>query len=192
MNPEQYLAWIAQGGIQGERGLKQLFDLYAARIKTFYRRRGCSDEDAADLLQETFIKVFRSAGQFRSDAKVSTWIWSITRNCLIDHWRAKDPASSLDALMEEGDSEWELAVGSVEPAHESLDLSNCVQQAFLEFAGRHPGNAQALQLATVEGWTMEELGEFLGRTANATKEFVSQCKKRLKPFLQRCKEFLNP
>lgn len=190
MTPEQCLADISAGGRHIERGLKGLFDLYGRRIKVYFLRHHLTEEDAADLLQETFIKVIRSAAQFRHDAQAGTWIWAIARNCLNDHWRSRHECVSLDQIREENGDAWELSLGVVEPEHESLDIRNCVRHVFEEFSRRFPENAMALHLATVEGWTMEELGVFLGRTANATKEFVSQTKKRLRPFLEHCRELL--
>ena len=191
MTDEQYLSWITAGGAQRERGVRGLFERYGARLKAFFRRHGCSDEDAADLLQETFVRLVRAADTFRQESQVSTWLWTIARNCLHDHWRARHPDVSLDALRETDGDAWELALGVAEPEHEQRALQECVRAVFFDFARRFPENAQALQLAAVEGWTMEELGAFLGRTANATKEFVSQCKKRLRPFMERCRELLG-
>ena len=190
MGAEDYLRLLGSGGAAAERGLKGLFDLYAARLKGFFRHQGCSDEDAADLLQETFVKVVRAASSFRFDSQVSTWIWSIARNCLNDRWRSRREADSLDEMKESDGDDWELSLGSSEPPHELLEMKNCVRQAFVEFAERHPDSAQATLLAAVEGWTMDELAQALGRTAGATREFVSQCRKKLRPYLARCRDLL--
>ena len=190
MSADDYLRLLGSGGQAAERGLKGLFDLYAARIKGFFRRQGCNDEDAADLLQETFVKVVRAASSFRFDSQASTWIWSIARNCLNDRWRSRHDAESLDAMKESDGDAWELSLGVGEPQHDLLEMKNCVRQAFVDFAERHPDHAQATLLAAVEGWTMDELAQTLGRTVGATREFVSQCRKKLRPYLERCRELL--
>lgn len=193
MSAEDYLRLLSNGGPAAEAGVKGLFDLYAARIKGFFRRQGCHDDDAADLLQETFIKVVRAAPSFRFDCQVSTWIWAIARNCLNDRRRSRRNGEALESLeamqAADGDS-WELSLGVGEPQHEMLEMKNCVRQAFVEFAERHPDNAQATMLAAVEGWTMDELAQVLGRSVGATREFVSQCRKKLRPYLARCRELL--
>lgn len=190
MSAEDYLRLLCSGGPAAERGLKGLFDLYAARIKGFFRRQGCSDEDSADLLQETFVKVVRASSSFRFDCQVSSWIWSIARNCLNDRWRSRRDTASLDEMKETDGDAWELSLGSSEPQHELLEMKNCVRQAFAIFAERYPDSAQATVLAAVEGWTMDELAHSLGRTVGATREFVSQCRKKLRPYLERCRELL--
>lgn len=169
--------------------MEQLFRLYAARIKAFFRRHRMSDEEAADLLQETFIKVYRSASGFQGQSKVSTWIWTIARNTMLDHLRAKHPSDSLDELMEEG------GAMDMQFAHadqlEQRHAQDCVQRGFLAFAGEFPERAHAMRLVAFEGWDMSELAAFLSRTPAATREYISQCRKKLMPFLEHCREWLE-
>lgn len=187
VDPNESLRLIAMGGKPAEQGMEQLFKLYASRIKAFFRRHRMSDEEAADLLQETFIKVYRSADKFQGNAKVSTWIWSIARNCMLDYLRAKKPNESLDELQEEGSSVEALVVqGHEDHGH----IQDCVQRGFVAFAKSFPDRAHAMRLAAFEGWDMEELASFLSRTPAATREYISQCRKKLTPFLEHCRDWL--
>ncbi len=189
VDPNESLRLIAMGGKVAEQGMEQLFKLYASRIKAFFRRHRMSDEEAADLLQETFIKVYRSADKFQGNAKVSTWIWTIARNCMLDYLRAKKPHESLDDLLEEGDS-----VEALVAQQENTDqghIQDCVQRGFFAFAKSFPERAHAMRLAAFEGWDMEELAQFLSRTPAATREYISQCRKKLSPFLEHCRDWLE-
>lgn len=184
----EWLRRVTMGGKAAEQGMEQLFRLYAARIKGFFRRHRMSDEEAADLLQETFIKVYRSAGKFQGNSKVSTWIWTIARNCMLDHLRSNKTHESLDDLLEDGDSVEALAVqGHEDHAH----IQDCVQRGFIAFANLFPERAHAMRLAAFEGWDMEELSKFLSRTPAATREYISQCRKKLSPFLEHCRDWLE-
>lgn len=189
IDAHELLRRIALGGKVAEQGMEQLFKLYASRIKAFFRRHRMSDEEAADLLQETFIKVYRSADKFQGNSKVSTWIWSIARNCMLDHLRSKRPHESLDELLEGG-----VAVEAIVVEHESADhlhIQDCVQRGFIAFAKSFPDRAHAMRLAAFEGWDMEELAGFLSRTPAATREYISQCRKKLSPFLEHCRDWLE-
>lgn len=183
----EWLGRVALGGKVAEHGMEQLFRLYAARIKAFFKRHRMSDEEAADLLQETFIKVYRSADKFQGSSKVSTWIWTIARNCMLDHLRTRKPNVSLDEMLDEGDAT-ELAFGH---DTDTADLQDCVQRGFVAFAQAFPDRAHAMRLAAFEGWDMEELAGFLSRTPAATREYISQCRKKLTPFLQHCRGWLE-
>jgi RNA polymerase sigma-70 factor (ECF subfamily) len=187
VDPNEYLRRIALGGKVAEQGMEQLFKLYASRIKAFFRRHRMSDEEAADLLQETFIKVYRSADKFEGNSKVSTWIWTIARNCMLDYLRAKKSHESLDEMQEDG----EAVEALVEQGHEDhAHIQDCVQRGFIAFAKSFPERAHAMRLAAFEGWDMEELAGFLSRTPAATREYISQCRKKLIPFLEHCRDWL--
>lgn len=66
---------------------------------------------AEDLLQETWLKVVRSAPEYRPTARFSTWLYSIARNQCIDHARKERSrhCQSLDAPVEGSDSASTLA-----------------------------------------------------------------------------------
>ena len=63
-----------------ERGFKMLMDSFQMPIYNYIRRLVVSHEDAEDVLQEVFIRVFRHLDQFRSESSLSTWIYQIATN----------------------------------------------------------------------------------------------------------------
>jgi len=82
-----------------ERSFDILFDRYKARIYTFVLRFVRDQRIAEDILQETFIKVFRKARHFRHQAKFSTWLYTIAANLCKDELkkRRRRESVSLDA-----------------------------------------------------------------------------------------------
>ena len=66
-----------------ERGFRLLVDSFQEPIYNYIRRMVVSHEDAEDVLQEVFIRVFRHLDQFRNESSLSTWIYRIATNeCL--------------------------------------------------------------------------------------------------------------
>lgn len=64
-----------------EKGFRTLMQRYQERIYWHIRRMiGGSHEDAADVVQNTFVKVFRGFPQFKKESKLSTWIYRIATN----------------------------------------------------------------------------------------------------------------
>lgn len=63
-----------------ERGFKMLMDAFQEPIYNYIRRLVVSHEDAEDVLQEVFIRVFRHLEQFRNESSLSTWIYRIATN----------------------------------------------------------------------------------------------------------------
>lgn len=63
-----------------ERGFRMLVESFQEPIYWHIRRLVVSHEDAEDILQEVFIRVFRHLGQFREESSFSTWIYRIATN----------------------------------------------------------------------------------------------------------------
>ncbi len=65
-----------------------LVDRYKDRLLNFIRRlSGLGVEDAQDILQESFLKVYLNLNSFDNDLKFSSWIYAITRNQIISNYR---------------------------------------------------------------------------------------------------------
>ena len=63
-----------------ERGFRLLVDSFQGPIYNYIRRMVVSHEDAEDIIQEVFIRVFRHLKQFREESSLATWIYKIATN----------------------------------------------------------------------------------------------------------------
>ena len=95
--------------------LDDLMARHAAPVFHFLCRMLGNEEDANDLAQETFVRVFKSADQFCADQKFSTWLFTIAANLARNHfrWRSRHPNISLDAE----NPETEQSIGATLPAN---------------------------------------------------------------------------
>ena len=85
-DPNGLLRLIAEQ--QDRAALAALFAMFGPRIKSMMLRLGASEALAEDLVQETFLSVWRKAGLFSSQrGAASTWIFTIARNLRIDQLR---------------------------------------------------------------------------------------------------------
>jgi RNA polymerase sigma-70 factor (ECF subfamily) len=82
-----------------DAALNDLMARHAAPVFHFLCRMVGNEDDANDLAQETFVRVFKSAKSFRANEKFSTWLFTIAANLARNHfrWRARHPQLSLDA-----------------------------------------------------------------------------------------------
>jgi RNA polymerase sigma-70 factor (ECF subfamily) len=69
-----------QKGIAPEASFHVLFERYRSSVRKFFLSRGFSPEDAADLTQESFLRVYRGIGRFRHDAKFKSWLHHVVTN----------------------------------------------------------------------------------------------------------------
>jgi RNA polymerase sigma-70 factor (ECF subfamily) len=97
-----------------DTALNDLMERHAAAVFRFLCRMVGNEDDANDLAQETFVRVFKSCKSFRPGEKFSTWLFTIAANLARNHfrWRARHPNLSLDA----DDSGAEQSIGSALPA----------------------------------------------------------------------------
>lgn len=98
-----------------DAALNDLMERHAAPVFHFLCRLTSNEDDANDLAQETFVRVFKSCKSFRSGEKFSTWLFTIAANLARNHfrWRARHPNLSLDAE----NSETDQTLGSTLPAN---------------------------------------------------------------------------
>ena len=68
----------------------EIYDRYSSRIYNFAYRFLKNSEAAEDAMQEVFVKMLKYANQFHGDAKLSTWLFSITANWCRDYLRKAD------------------------------------------------------------------------------------------------------
>ncbi len=88
-----------------DKDFNSLVEQYSEQLYWHIRGIVGSHEDADDLLQETFVKVWRALPDFRGESAVSTWLWRIATNEALGFLRKKKVRAalqfqSLDALAE--------------------------------------------------------------------------------------------
>lgn len=83
--------------------LGRVYDEYSGKVMGYLRARIRNTAEAEDLCSEIFEKVLRKAEDYdQSKAAVGTWIFTITRNTLIDHYRKTKPTEELDENLADG------------------------------------------------------------------------------------------
>jgi len=85
VSDEELFALLNSGPTASERALlfNELYRRYHNRVQTWCHRVVRNQAAAADLTQEVFLKAYRRTSSYRGDSKVSTWLFSVTRNhCL--------------------------------------------------------------------------------------------------------------
>ena len=77
--------------------LDRIYTEYSGKVLGYIRARIRSSAEAEDLHSEVFEKILKKIGEFDpSKASLNTWIFTITRNTVIDHFRRSKPSEELD------------------------------------------------------------------------------------------------
>ena len=146
---------------------------HRARLVRFVRPRVEDDDAAEDIVQEVLLRAFARQDTLRDAERISAWLLGITRNAIVDHYRARRPR---EALPED--------LIAAEPETDTLtELAGCV--APLVDALPEPYRA-ALALADLQGLTQRETAVRLGITLSGAKSRVQRGRVRLREMLLRC------
>lgn len=151
------------------------FDAVVARYKNkiynyLFRMMGNAD-DAEDVTQEVFVRLYTTIDSFRSQSSLNTWLFRIAGNLCIDHFRRgkkhKAIAFSLDDPVSEADSgegsfaSREIADSRYEP-HRQMEQTELSQQIQVALAGLPEKLRAVLLLHDIEGMPYEEIAQIVG------------------------------
>ena len=92
---------LAQAG--NEEAFATLFSAHKTKVYSLCLRMTGNTAEAEDLTQDAFLQVFRKIGNFRGDSAFSTWLYRVTTNTVLMHFRKK--GMNLVSLEEPGDRE---------------------------------------------------------------------------------------
>jgi RNA polymerase sigma-70 factor (ECF subfamily) len=157
-----------------ESALRTLYDRHATWLWVRLMRR-CNDEDlVADVLQDTFLAVWRGAGRWRGDGEVAAWIWGISVRRLISRLRlqrapAPAPQETIDSAGVQAVSAEELVLLGVEHGDVGAAL------------GRMSPELRAVVQATLlDGLTTREAARLLGLPQGTVKGRIRKAKELLR------------
>ncbi len=190
MDKNAFMRACRDGGAAIEQALRQLDRAYF-QVLLGEAMRGLRDRDAArDLVQDSFIKVWRRCATFQGESELLPWIKSILRRTLIDRLRRESREVAIEdeqGLTTEARAKVEelsvdrVPAPDVEARRGQLDA--CFRQGWARFERAAPAHALVLSWIVEDGLSHEQIATLLGRTPGATREFISQCRKRARVHL---------
>jgi RNA polymerase sigma-70 factor (ECF subfamily) len=150
-----------------------------------YRLTG-NETDAEDVVQETFLRAYRSLNQFDEKAIFTSWLYRIASNYAVDLLRARKShgAVSLSA-NEEGSADASERLVSPDPGPERVTLSSQLNDRIADaMKSLTPHERTAFTLRHFEGHTIEEIGSVLRLGGNATKQVVFRAVQKMRRALE--------
>ena len=152
--------------------VRQLLDEVAPIVYGFVFARVGGDEDTAeDLLQETLFEGVRSAGGFRGDAALSTWLCAIARRRLARHYESERKAEAVRRGLH--------VVGELgeEEALESFDRRDEIIRALGRLSPLH---RQVLVMKYLDGCSVGQIAESVGRSSLQVQSLLQRARDGLR------------
>jgi RNA polymerase sigma-70 factor (ECF subfamily) len=171
---------------------QEIVQQYHRRIYNICYRFSGSPDDASDLTQEVFIKIYRTLGTFDgSRAAFMTWVTTVTRNLLVDHFRKGKydrVTESLEAAP--GGQEDGLTLGeqlqdqSISPERrvQRLQVQKVVHEALQKLS---PELREALILRDLQDMDYKEIAQVLKIPEGTVKSRINRGRTELARLLQR-------
>ena len=166
---------LINGSAKGDRKAQQaLYESFAKRMYVICLRYSKSDLEAEDILQESFIKVFKSIANFRGESSLYYWIKRIVVNTALNYQRSKlymYPMVDVDNLNDQVEKETILS------GMQMQDLLALIQQL--------PTGCQVIfNLYAVEGYQHKEIAEMLKITEGTSKSQYARARQLLREKLE--------
>lgn len=146
-----------------ERAFEILVRRHQGRAWRVARNMVASDEDAQDLAQEAFLRVFKSLDRFDFRHDFTTWLYRIVTNLAIDHLRKRRPQTSTTGA-DEDDGDLELVDPSEEGPSSGAERAETVDAVRDCLASLAPHFQSVLVLRELEGLPCNRIAEIVGAT----------------------------
>ncbi len=177
---------------RAQRGDRAAFDdlvrLYDRKVLGLAMRVVRSQEDARDLYQESFLKVYRALPRFRFESSFSTWLYRIVMNTCMDYLRRRKSRKELPAPEPaEGGEEFFHTVAETRPefSPERVMQSRQIQQrihAALE--GLNPRERMVFELRHYQGLKLRAIGELCDTSEETVKNCLFRATRKLRVRLE--------
>jgi len=142
-----------------------------------------NEQDAEDVVQETFLRAFKQLARFEDRASFGTWVYRIAANYSLDLIRARKPQK--ERQMTEDAEDVMATIVSSAPGPDRLLVSGRIQQTLDTAMGELSQQERtAFVLRHFEGQSIEEIGGTLGLGTNATKHSIFRAVQKLRKALE--------
>jgi len=141
---------------------EEVYTKYKVKVYSVCYRMMGTKEDASDITQDVFVKVYKKLNTFKGNSSLSTWIHRITVNLCLDRLRKKKLIPLYENISAPSPNPW--LKSSIERAIQSLP----------------PGYRAVFILHDVEGLTHYEIAETLGIADGSSKSQLHKARKLLR------------
>lgn len=174
-----------------------LMQLYEKKVYSLCYRMAHDRQDATDLAQEAFIKIYRFLPSFKGQSSFSTWLFRIVINTCLDERRRQAKSLhtiSLDKPLEidgGGNITLTLPGNEPDPLHNALEME--VQEEIQILLNMLPAEQRlVLGMRDLEGYSYAEIAETLNLNIGTVKSRLNRARARLRELYIKKEELLAP
>lgn len=182
INDQHYINQIIEGN---SNAFAVLVDRYKDLVFTLSYKMVKNREEAEEISQDTFIKIFKSLNKFKGESKFSTWVYKITYNTCLDRLKKNKKENSVVYIEDFSEHQ----VKSIETVFDTIDekeRNQRIQDCLLLLPSE---DAFLLTLYYFDDQSIEEIAKVVDSNANNIKVKLFRSRKKMASIL---KERLEP
>lgn len=189
---EKYLLVKAKNG--DIEAFETLIESHQKKVFNIALRMVGNYEDAAELAQDVFVRIFKSIKGFKEESSFSTWVYKITTNVCLDELRKRKNKNtvSLDENIKVEDGEIKREIRdykeSPEEALEKKELKKAVHHAINALPDMQK---TMIVMRDIHGFSYEEIAQMVKCPDGTVKSRINRARRELKEILLRKKELFG-
>lgn len=162
-----------------EENIRSIWNDFRSELLYFIKTKVKDEYAAEDILQEVFIKVYKSIDQLEDPTKLKPWLYKTTNNTIIDFYRRKQNTLELDEVED---------VPSIEDNTENMneEIAGCIKSMLYKLPDKYK---EPLKLYEFKGMKHKEISEKLNISLSGSKTRIQRARNKLKEILMECCEF---
>jgi RNA polymerase sigma-70 factor (ECF subfamily) len=179
MEATEAAAVLARARQGDSDAFRELVERHSHAVFRLAFRMTGNEQDAEDVVQESFLRAYRQLGRFEARANFGTWLYRIVANCSVDLMRARQSRQDQSHRETLESLELSLAGGSHGPERlaESAEIRQRVADAMRDLS---PLERAAFTLRHHEGRSIREISKMLGLGPSAAKHSVFRAVRKLR------------
>jgi RNA polymerase sigma-70 factor (ECF subfamily) len=168
---------------------EELVRRYRDRLLTILEHLVGHREQAEDLAQDVFVRVFKARERYTPDAKFSTWLFTIANNVASNALRSRSRRREVGVPEGNGADSTPLALDQLAKAASgfmptrALDKAEQAEMVRHAVAALNERQRMALLLAKFEGMSYQDIAQTMGLSVQAIKSLLSRARVNLKEIL---------
>ena len=143
-----------------------------------------NEQDAEEVVQETFLRAYKSLSRFEQRANFGTWLYRIAMNCALDLKEMRDkkhPGHGMQISEDPEPGANEMQVAATDPGQEQLIFGGQVKKRIAEaMALLSKTERAAFVMRHMEGRSIEEISGVLGIKSNAAKNCIFRAVQKMR------------
>ncbi len=160
------------------RTTEEIWNEFSDKLRGFILKRISEPADAEDILQDVFVKLHTRIDTLRDSNRLAPWLYRITRNTIVDHYRARQPVVPVPDTL------------TIEDEPDESDAATDIASGLNGMVASLPDKyRQAIVLSEIQGLSQQETADRLGLTLSGAKSRVQRGRGLLREQLLDCCHF---